>query len=39
MAPARDKAGYYQAVFEEGGKRMQLLFNEQGQPKKQYFLY
>ena len=35
VAPARDKPGYYQTVFIDGGKRLQLLFDGQGQPVSQ----
>lgn len=32
LGPARGKPGLYQAFFTNGGKRLQLLFNGQGQP-------
>ncbi|MBO2030213.1 hypothetical protein J4D99_02325 [Siccationidurans ginsengisoli] len=35
VGPARDKPGYYQTFFTDGGKRLQLLFDGQGQPVKQ----
>jgi len=35
VGPAQGQAGRYQAVFEEGGKRLQLLFDGNGQPVRQ----
>lgn len=35
VGPARDKPGYYQTIFTDGGKRLQLLFDGHGQPVKQ----
>ncbi|MGI4761785.1 MAG: hypothetical protein ACRYF0_13840 [Janthinobacterium lividum] len=35
VGPARDKADRYQAIFEDGGKRLQLFFDGQGQPVKE----
>lgn len=32
VGPVRDKADRYQAIFEDGGKRLQLVFDGQGQP-------
>jgi hypothetical protein len=32
IGPARDKADRYQAIFTDGGKRLQLFFDGQGQP-------
>lgn len=32
VGPVRDKADRYQAVFTDGGKRLQLFFDGQGQP-------
>jgi hypothetical protein len=35
VGPVKGQADRYQAIFEEGGKRLQLFFDGQGQPVKQ----
>jgi hypothetical protein len=35
VGPLREKADRYQAIFTDGGKRLQLLFDGQGQPVQQ----
>ena len=35
VGPVRNKADRYQAIFEDGGKRLQLFFDGQGQPVQQ----
>jgi hypothetical protein len=35
VGPYQQQAGRYQAIFTDGGKRLQLLFDGQGQPVKQ----